>query len=628
METVDASLLHSVEESKTFVLHFYDPVEDSAPHVYHSALPMVPKSSFLRTWYQHELSGEVSVVSGVADSWDGSIRTIEAGYAVTSIAFSKKGGVIAVGGDRVQIFETATGVCVGTLEHEWKVQSVTFSPDDTLVATGSYDNVVRIWDVETGELGESFVAHTGGVNSVAFSPDGAKIASASSDHSVRVWDVASGTCETTLEGHTDAVRSVCWLRAGNEVVSGAWDGTVKVWDTLTAVASQTFTVSVDEVIPVWSITTSLDSHKIAAGCGDGNVHIFDVRAEEKLVVIEATGGGVRAVDFSPDGNQLAYTPGSSIYVWNIREALTTSNFECQDRIFSAVFSPDGTKIATGSIDGLVNMWKVDHRASAEKRADVVQGVKFSPDGTMIATGSDLEDVQLWDAATVELLHTFEDSPYPTSTLAFSPDGVLLACGYVNGAVWIWNVSDHSLFCTTDGHDDYVNAVGFSRDNKHVVTASYDGKVILWNLLVNDGIARMKLATVAELPYRTLNFDRLIFTEDGTIFTLQNDYDLVARFTIELTYVPVYQDANEPIPSRKQLIFDLDEELASTDPPPLFSPTQEWILDREGRRVFWLPSDRRGPSIDHFGQRLVLGTRNGNLVILDFSATMTEQLIIF
>ena len=68
------------------------------------------------------------------------------------------------------------------------------------------------------------------MNSVSFSPDGTKVASGSDDKTVKLWDVTSGECLQTLEGHSDYVKSVSFSPDGTKVASGSWDNTVKLWD--------------------------------------------------------------------------------------------------------------------------------------------------------------------------------------------------------------------------------------------------------------------------------------------------------------------------------------------------------------------------------------------------------------
>ncbi|KIW89805.1 uncharacterized protein Z519_09234 [Cladophialophora bantiana CBS 173.52] len=122
-------------------------------------------------------------------------------------------------------------VCLLTCEgHSGSVRSVVFSADGSRIASGSDDNTVRVWDVQTGACEQTLEGHSDTVNSVVFSADGSRIASYSDDKTVRVWDVQTGACEQTLEGHSSLVNSVVFLADGSRVASSSDDKTVRVWD--------------------------------------------------------------------------------------------------------------------------------------------------------------------------------------------------------------------------------------------------------------------------------------------------------------------------------------------------------------------------------------------------------------
>src|SRR5262245_61404203 len=97
--------------------------------------------------------------------------------------------------------------------------SVAFSPDGRIIAAGSDDCTIKLWDAQTGQLLRSLEGHTNSVLSVAFSPDGQVLASGSYDNSVKLWAVASGQLLRSLEGHTNSVQSVAFSPDGQVLAS-------------------------------------------------------------------------------------------------------------------------------------------------------------------------------------------------------------------------------------------------------------------------------------------------------------------------------------------------------------------------------------------------------------------------
>ena len=147
------------------------------------------------------------------------------------------------GDDTVRLWDVGTGTLQNTLTgHTSLVYSVAFSPDGTMLASGGRDDTVRLWDVATGTL-RNTLQHTSIVWSVAFSPDGTMLASGSGDNTVRLWDATTGNLTNTLTGHTAPVRSVAYSPDGSTLASGSGDGTVLLWRHTPTTAPLTFNPS-------------------------------------------------------------------------------------------------------------------------------------------------------------------------------------------------------------------------------------------------------------------------------------------------------------------------------------------------------------------------------------------------
>ena len=159
--------------------------------------------------------------------------------------------------------------------HTHKVSSVSFSPDDTTLASGSYDDTIRLWEVNTGRHLHTLTGHTGSVNSVSFSPDSSTLASASW-REVRLWEINTGSHLRTLTGHTDEVISVSFSPDGQTLASGSWDKTVRLWDVNTGRHIHTLTGHTDSVE---SVSFSPDGQTLASGSADGTILLWDIAPE-------------------------------------------------------------------------------------------------------------------------------------------------------------------------------------------------------------------------------------------------------------------------------------------------------------------------------------------------------------
>ncbi|MBN3942085.1 serine/threonine-protein kinase [Nostoc sp. NMS9] len=113
--------------------------------------------------------------------------------------------------------------------HAWAVLTVAFSPNGKILATGSDDNTIKLWEVNTGQLICTFVGHSWSVVAVAFSADGETLLSASCDKTVKLWRVSTAEEIATLSGHVDSVSAVAVSKVTQLIASGSRDKTIKLW---------------------------------------------------------------------------------------------------------------------------------------------------------------------------------------------------------------------------------------------------------------------------------------------------------------------------------------------------------------------------------------------------------------
>jgi WD40 repeat protein len=369
--------------------------------------------------------------------------------------------------------------------HSSTVISVAFSPDGKMVASGSLDHTIKLWDVSTGtELG-SLKGDYGQILSVAFSPDGKTLASSSANYTIKLWDVWTGTELHTLK-LSGLVQSVAFSPDGKTLASGSSDN-LMLWDVSTGSELRIF--KKDLATPHWvkSVAFSPDG-KTLANNGLDNVTLWDVSTGEELWTVKGFSKPVQSLAFSPDGKTLASgSEDNMIKLWDVSNGKELRTLEGHSReVNSVAFSPDGKTLASGSngFSDNLKLWNVSNGQELRKlkgHSSWVYSVAFSPDGKSLASGSGDNTIKLWDPSTGAELRALEGHSRPVNSVAVSPDGNTLASGSL-GTVKLWNVSTELRTLKGDGY--WVHSVTFGAGNT-LASGSNGGKVKLWD--VSTGI---------------------------------------------------------------------------------------------------------------------------------------------
>ncbi|TBU21881.1 WD40-repeat-containing domain protein [Dichomitus squalens] len=199
------------------------------------------------------------------------------------LLFSPDGRWLAsIGSDGCCIVDIGGGTVHKVLQTETSSFTAAFDARSTRLATGAHGGVVRIWDVQTGEMLSASKRHMRAVLDVAFSSDGTRILSASEDKTVKICDASSGAMVLSLEGHTAPVNKACFSPCGEYVASVSADLTVRVWRTDDGSCIKALLEHKD---PINAIAFSPDGKTLASGALNGTVVIRYMR---DIVPVEGT----------------------------------------------------------------------------------------------------------------------------------------------------------------------------------------------------------------------------------------------------------------------------------------------------------------------------------------------------
>jgi dipeptidyl aminopeptidase/acylaminoacyl peptidase len=227
---------------------------------------------------------------------------------------------------------------------------------------------------------------------------------------------------------------------------------------------------------------SRDGKTLAASKSQG-LYLYNAQPVRLERYIDA-GVTVTTLAFAPDGSRLA--TGSlegDIRLWQSSDGALLQTINGQwGGVNSVSFSPDGITLVAGYSDAAVRLWRIGDGGllkTLEGHGGPVQSVIYSSDGSTLASASDDGTVRLWDARTGESLRTLKACCGGVNSVAFAPDGSALAAGYGDGAVRVWHVADGTLLHELTGAHRRVTSVAWSPDGATIAAASADQTDYLW-----------------------------------------------------------------------------------------------------------------------------------------------------
>jgi WD40 repeat protein/mono/diheme cytochrome c family protein len=259
------------------------------------------------------------------------VRTIEGlAGSVNDVAFTADGATLAIASGNpgvrgeIRLVKVADGSTLHAIDaHADAVYCIALSPDGKTLASGSYDQQVKLWDVATGRALRPLNGHNGAVFDVAFRPDGKTLATASVDRTVKLWDVATGERLDTLSESTKELYAVAWSADGSRVLAAGADNRIRAWAVSAAAKEGTNKIAASVFAhegTILRLATSADGALIGSAADDKTVKLWDAASLAHRRALPPQPDWPTAVAFGPGGKVLAVgRPDGSAEVFSVAD---------------------------------------------------------------------------------------------------------------------------------------------------------------------------------------------------------------------------------------------------------------------------------------------------------------------
>ncbi|MCA9262750.1 MAG: serine/threonine protein kinase [Planctomycetales bacterium] len=445
---------------------------------------------------------------------------------IHAVAFAPDEQFLASAGQdgAVRIWEIESGKQHAELLSGVLLWSMDWSPNGAYLAVGDAAGGLQLWHARQHHRLHTLAAHRATIVDIAFSPDSSLVATASQDNLARVWDVSSGTLTRECQGHGATVVALAFPNSADRLLTASHDGTIKRWHVPAQVQSVLKLES-----SVYGVDFSHDGRLVASCTSRGRIHLSRSDTGSLVASLDAHSNEVWRVRFlRREGRNLLASTGRDLTVklWDVESRQLVQSIDCRPNQWNNLpldVSPDDRLLVFANTKTTFAVWDLDADGILfEETVGSISDLRFTLDGQHVLVAAD-DTISLWDVSSGRRLGgTVTDSQFLIQVAA-SPDGQTMASGGYDRSIRLWNRADFFQQGTDGsfaprniirGAADRVLAMAFAPDGRTLATSGGDQVIRLWD--PTTGVQR------AALPGHTSEVLDLRFSPDGHLLASASD----------------------------------------------------------------------------------------------------------
>jgi WD40 repeat protein len=411
-----------------------------------------------------------------------------------SITFDGKHAVSGSNDNSLKLWDLQSGECLKTIRpHIDYLKSLDATPDLNLVVTsgGSQDPIIRLWNYKDLESRGELIGHTDRVNRLKMTPDGRFVISGSNDFAVKIWGTTTKLCIADFDKHTSEVVCVDISPDCKTGVSGGYDNTLYVWD----IPNKKCTHSFEGIKDLGhAVKLSSDNKILYSCCGYDDktvkvaIQVWDLISGQCIKTLYGHEYAINCLETTDDGKFLiSASMDKTIKIWNLNTYSCIKTIEGHiGPVRSLKLTPDMKYIISGGgggYDNTVRIWDIYKSKLPSEKFGLfrnINHINFSFSGKYIVNSS-RKLLQLRDPDTGKITNELAGHRDRIRQIRLNRDGSRIISAGLDKTIRIWNPESGKCTDILEGHTDGILDLSVSKDEKKMVSCGWDKQIILWDL---------------------------------------------------------------------------------------------------------------------------------------------------